>query len=107
MLEHAGYTVVTVDDGEEALTYYSEHAKEVDLILLDLTMPRLNGEETLRALRDLNQEVRVILSSGYNEQEISERFEGLGLSGFIQKPYQAHQLIEKVREALPANEVEV
>ena len=87
MLEKMGMTVITAGDGEEALLAYREHRDEIDCVILDLTMPRMDGEETFRELRRLNAELQVILSSGYNEQEIIKRFVGKGLAGFIQKPY--------------------
>ena len=68
--------------------------------LLDLTMPHLDGEETFRELRRLNRDVRVILSSGYNEQEVTQKFNGKGLSAFIQKPYRLASLKETLRLVL-------
>ena len=69
-------------------------------MLLDLTMPHLDGEARFRELRRIRADVRVILSSGYNEQELIERFAGKGLAGFIQKPYRPAQLADKLREVL-------
>jgi FixJ family two-component response regulator len=70
------------------------------LILLDMTMPIMSGEETLVQLQSLDPSVRVILSSGFNEVEAIRRFTGKRLAGFIQKPYNAASLATKVREAL-------
>ena len=69
---------------------------EIVVVLLDLTMPHLDGEETFRELRRLRPDVRVILSSGYNEQETTDRFAGKGLAGFLQKPYGLRPLGEKI-----------
>jgi CheY-like chemotaxis protein len=69
---------------------------------LDLNMPVMGGEETLRQLKLLHPDVRVILSSGYNEMEATRLFTGKDLVGFIQKPYTAAQLAEKIRAALEA-----
>jgi len=63
-------------------------------------MPVLNGEQALRAMQQINPQVRVLLSSGYNEVEAVQRFAGKGLAGFIQKPYTAAALAEKVKEVL-------
>ena len=72
----------------------------IDVVLLDMTMPRMDGEEAFRELRRIRQGVRVILTSGYNEQDATERFAGKGLAGFIQKPYRPAELITKINDAL-------
>ncbi len=65
-------------------------------------MPHLDGEETFRELRRIRPDVRVIISSGYNEQETTNGFAGKGLAGFIQKPYGVRPLFEKMRQVLEA-----
>ena len=72
----------------------------ITLVLLDLTMPHMNGEEAFRALREMDPGVRVVLSSGYSESELTARFAGKGPSGFVQKPYTLSVLREKLRAAL-------
>jgi PAS domain S-box-containing protein len=99
-LERYGYRTVLANDGVEALEAYSSQGRQIGLVLLDLTMPIMNGEETLRHLQKVNPKVKVLLSSGYNEVEAVQRFAGKGLAGFIQKPYTAAGLAEKVKEAL-------
>jgi len=94
MLERAGYTVLTADDGAEALKLLEEHATEIGCILLDLTMPRLDGAATLRRIRTVNDSLPVILSSGYSKSEVTARFDTGDYAAFIQKPYEAPQLIE-------------
>jgi CheY-like chemotaxis protein len=69
-------------------------------VLLDLTMPRMDGEETFREMRRIKKDVRVIMASGYNEQEVSQRFVGKGLAGFIQKPFQLKELREALAKVL-------
>jgi len=100
MLEQAGVTVLTAADGQEALEVFREYADEIAAVLLDMIMPRMDGEETFREIRRIKPDVRVILSSGYNEEEATERFAGKGLAGFIQKPYRAAALIAKMQEVL-------
>ncbi|MCB2187154.1 MAG: PAS domain S-box protein [Deltaproteobacteria bacterium] len=99
-LERLGCRVWQAVDGLEALELYGERLGEIGLVILDLTMPRMNGVETFANLRRLSPEVRVLLSSGYNEEETVTRFAGKGLAGFIQKPYTPKQLMEKVRGIL-------
>lgn len=102
MLERTGFQVLTAADGREAVAIYQSHGADIILVLLDLTMPHMDGEETFLALRKLNPRVAVILSSGYNEQEITQRFKGTGLAGFMQKPYQLIDLRNKIRSVLEA-----
>lgn len=87
MLERLGFTVITAADGQIAVELYKKHASEIDLVILDLTMPRLDGAEALVQLRQINPLVHVIVSSGYSVSDISSRFAGMGLVGVLQKPY--------------------
>jgi PAS domain S-box-containing protein len=99
MLSRLGFRVLTAADGPEALSIYARHRDEISLVLLDLTMPHMDGEETFRELSRLDPEVRVVISSGYTEQDISSRFAGKGMAGFVQKPYSLAQLKEQLRMA--------
>ena len=101
MLERMGFQVLTVPDGREALRVIGEHAGEIVCVLLDLTMPVMDGEETFRELQRLHIDTPVVLCSGYNEQESTRRFIGQGLAGFIQKPFDMATLQAKLQEVLP------
>jgi PAS domain S-box-containing protein len=101
ILELDGWQVLTANCGEAGLALYREQAENIDLVLLDLSMPGMNGEETFRNLRYIDPQARVILSSGYNEIEATHRFVGKGLAGFIQKPYNAQQLRELIQQQAP------
>jgi len=100
MLEHLGFTVLTATSGREAVALLRRHTRKIRAVLLDMNMPNEQGEESLRELRRIKEDVPVILSSGYNEQEATGRFAGKGLAGFIQKPYRISDLAEKMRRAL-------
>jgi PAS domain S-box-containing protein len=100
MLERAGFTAVCAEDGRQAVETFKRIRAEVDLVILDLTMPNLDGEACFRELRLIKPDVKVLLSSGYNEQDVVNLFAGKGLAGFIQKPYTSEELIAKVREVL-------
>lgn len=100
MIELGGYEVITVEDGEKAIEVYKAYMDKISLVLLDMTMPVYDGEETFRELRRINPNVKVILSSGYSEQDIMDRFVGKGLAGFIQKPYVLSNLLETIRSVL-------
>ena len=78
-------------------------SQEIVLVLLDLTMPRLDGVEALQKLRCLQSNVPVLVMSGYSEQDISKHFAGLGAGGFIQKPFLPPDLVTKVCQLLPSS----
>jgi len=103
MLERAGFTVLTAVDGRQAVDIFSQQSNDITCVLLDLTMPNMDGEETFRELCRIKNDVRVILSSGYNEQEAINRFTHSGLAGFIQKPYQYASLIQKLQQVLESD----
>jgi two-component system cell cycle sensor histidine kinase/response regulator CckA len=100
MLERNGYTVVVAENGEEGVELFNVLAEKVSAVLLDMTMPVMNGEEAFSRLRSIRADVKVILSSGYNEVEAIRRFTGKGLAGFIQKPYTSVALAEKIKSVL-------
>ncbi|MFA4947675.1 MAG: PAS domain S-box protein [Candidatus Krumholzibacteriia bacterium] len=102
MLEHLGFSVLIATNGAEALEIFRAHLGTISCVILDLTMPRMDGIETLAALRGISGDVKVMLSSGYSEHEISKRFAGKGLSGFIEKPYRISELGDKLRDVLEA-----
>jgi two-component system, cell cycle sensor histidine kinase and response regulator CckA len=102
MLKRLGFAVLTAADGQAGVEAFRAHADEIDCTLLDMTMPRLNGEEVLRAIRHIKPDARVLLSSGYSQQEMRERFGAAGLAGFLQKPYSPADLREAMQEALGA-----
>jgi|GEM_PF-4027510 len=99
MLRELGFEVLTANDGVEALEQFGRH-DDVAFVILDLTMPRMDGEECLRRLKKLRPDVKVLLSSGFNEQEIADRFAGKGLAGFLQKPYRIGSLQETIGKLL-------
>ena len=97
-----GYDVEVAADGEEAVELFRKHAHEIMAVILDLTMPRMDGVATFDALRRISPDVKVILSSGYNETEATRRFAGHGLTAFIQKPYQLKSLSHELARVLDA-----
>jgi PAS domain S-box-containing protein len=99
-LARRGYRVLTAENGRAALEIFRQQPQQISLVVLDLTMPVMSGQETLRALRAIRPDLPVILSSGYNQIEAIRHFTGSALAGFIQKPYTAAQLAEKVAEVL-------
>ncbi len=106
VLTAGGYRVLTAADGHEGIRQFTAHDGEVTLILLDMTMPGMGGEEVFGILKSLRDDVRVLLSSGYDEQEVTQKFEGPGPAGFIQKPYRPSDLLAKVQDVLGARDRE-
>lgn len=100
MLERIGFQALVASDGQEALELYQVRREEIVLVLLDLTMPYMDGEETCRQLQHIDPQVRVVMTSGYTETEMTPRFTGQRLCGFLQKPYTLEGLTQCLREAL-------
>ncbi len=100
MLRRMGFTVLTAVDGREGLETFRRHADEVRLVLLDLTMPQLDGPAVFREIHALRPDVRVLLSSGFTRPEGADALVAEGLAGFIQKPYRYEDLMRAVRVAL-------
>ena len=100
MLARLGFTVLMAEDGVQALDVFEKNASVVSCILLDLTMPRMGGEEVFRTLRRSHPDLRFIIASGYNEQEISATFADESGLEFIQKPYRMNLLAEKLSKLL-------
>lgn len=100
ILDLSNIKALTAPDGQTGLEIYRQFMGEIQLVILDLSMPGLSGEETFHLLRRLNPQVSVLLSSGFSQAEVTQSFLGQGLAGFIQKPYNAMDLLEKVSELL-------
>ncbi len=97
MLKELGFTPLTANDGREALEIF-KNRPDIVFVILDLTMPHMDGEQCFRELRRMNPDVKVIMSSGYNEQEVTQKFVGKGLAGFVQKPYRMSVLKDAIRD---------
>jgi two-component system cell cycle sensor histidine kinase/response regulator CckA len=100
ILEKAGFRVLLASDGLEGVAAFQVHRDEVVAVVLDLTMPHMSGDEVFRELRQLQPNVRIVLMSGYHEQEVVNLFAGKGLSGFVQKPFRAGDFLAVLRRAL-------
>jgi PAS domain S-box-containing protein len=100
ILEIEGISVITAANGAEGIELYRRQATAVNLVVLDLSMPGLSGEETFQALRAINPEVKVILSSGYSEAEVTRRFQDGQIVDFVQKPYDLATFMGLIRRHL-------
>jgi PAS domain S-box-containing protein len=100
LLQAMGFEVETAADGLEALARFKEAKVPFRAVLMDLTMPHMGGVETFRELRRLDPHCRVVLTSGYNEQEAIQEFLGKGLAGFVHKPFLLADLQQVMRAAV-------
>jgi CheY-like chemotaxis protein/two-component sensor histidine kinase len=102
MLEASGFTVMTACDGREGLDLFRKHAADLTAVLLDMTMPHMDGPSAFTEMHRIDPGLPVILMSGYSEQEATSRFAGRGLSGFIQKPFRPADMLMRLRRVLEA-----
>jgi len=100
MLEHQGFTVLTAEDGREAVRIFREKSQEIDVVLLDLIMPQMDGGEALLEMRQLRSDVKAILCSGYLADSVKALRDGPEKISFVQKPFDLEALIGAVREVL-------
>ncbi len=100
LLESIGYRVYAVGSGQEAIAVYLEKQKEIDLVILDMIMPGISGGETFDRLKEINPNIRVLLSSGYSIKGEAQTIMDRGCNGFLQKPFRLEKLSRKFREIL-------
>ena len=95
-----GYSVLPAVDGLEALDVFNANKEDIDLILLDLSMPKLSGKETVKEILSIDPAAKIIISSGYLEDSCLDLTHELGIKGIISKPYDPEDLVQKIREEL-------
>ncbi|MGH7497669.1 MAG: response regulator, partial [Gemmatimonadales bacterium] len=100
LIERGGYKVLLARNGREAIDLYDSHAGEIVAVLLDLTMPVLGGDAVLEELLARHPRPRIVLTSGFSEEETSRRFIGKELAGFLQKPYRANELLSALARCI-------
>jgi PAS domain S-box-containing protein len=100
IVEYLGFQAIGAADGNEALRLFRERASEIALVILDMTMPNMDGFATFHALKDIRKDVAVILSSGYSQENVSSQFTGDRPSGFIQKPFKVEELRKRLFEIM-------
>jgi DNA-binding response OmpR family regulator len=97
VLRRAGFQTISAADGREGVALYERHKQEIQAIVLDLSMPHLNGLEVAARVRALNPDVPILFTSGYNQQESSDRLAEIGRAGFLQKPFRPSELRASIR----------
>ena len=100
ILNNSGYDVVIAKSGKEAIDVYKENHNRIDMVILDMILPDMDGGDTYDRLKEINPGIKVLLASGYDKdyqgRDVMER----GCDGFIQKPYNMNELLEKIRGIL-------
>jgi len=96
MVEQLGFHVLRASDGREAVDVFRRHAAEITLVILDLTMPRMDGAQAFHELKRIRGDVKVIVSSGFSEQEVSHHFPEDEPAAFIEKPFEFKNLQKKI-----------
>ncbi|MBN1547381.1 MAG: response regulator, partial [Syntrophaceae bacterium] len=100
MLEALGYRVISATSGQEAIYRYNEMKDEICVVILDMVMPGMGGEETFDTLKEINPDIKVILSSGYSLDGQAKVIMSRGCKAFIQKPFSLNNLSQKLRQVL-------
>ena len=106
MMAKAGYDVLSVFDGKSAVVEVRNRGEKIDCVLMDLTMPEMDGIEACAQINAVNSEIPVILMSGFDEQNVDENAGGNIITGFIHKPFRMKELLEAVADAVPGAEGE-
>lgn len=100
MLEACGHSVTALADGVQGLEYYRNSWKDVDIVILDMVMPEMDGRQTFKAMREINPSVKALLSSGYSIDDEAQSIQNEGMLGFIQKPFLLATLRQVIADAL-------
>ncbi|MCP4603769.1 MAG: response regulator, partial [Proteobacteria bacterium] len=100
LLEMSGYKVSICRNGREAVTYYKENWRAIDLVMLDMVMPEMGGRETFAEMKKVNPQIRALLSTGYSINGEARQILDEGVMEFIQKPYRRIEIVEKIADIL-------
>lgn len=104
ILRRLGYGVIAAADGLEALDLFHTHAAELDLVLFDMSMPRMSGDVLFGKLRQAAPEMKTLLTSGYSDVAPIDEMRSLGLSGFLPKPFTIQQVRDELQRVLSSSE---
>lgn len=95
-----GVMVIGIATGEEGVAFYRDHHDEISLVVLDLSLPGISGEETFQRLKVIDPNVRVVVSSGFPNEDVTKTFDGTGVIGYLQKPYNYVTLVDTINKFL-------
>jgi YesN/AraC family two-component response regulator len=100
MLKELGFEAIAVASGEEALDVFRLEHESISLVLLDQVMPGMDGVAVFKELRSIKPDIKVVIASGFSQMELSERFKGLELNGFLPKPYTLRDLEAELSQVM-------
>jgi two-component system cell cycle sensor histidine kinase/response regulator CckA len=100
VLEKLGYSVLEAKSGKEAISAYLENKDDIDMVILDMVMPEMGGGEVYDIIKEINKNVKVLLSSGHSMDGQAKEILQRGCNGFLQKPYRMGEVSGKLREIL-------
>lgn len=100
ILKEFGYNVLEAGGGKEAVRIFKANRESIDLVILDMFMPDMGGAEAYDLLKEMDPDIKVLVSSGYNLESQIDDVMALGCNGFVQKPYTMKQLQQKIKEVL-------
>lgn len=97
-----GVLVVAAASGEEGVAFFREHSEEIGLVVLDLSLPGISGEVTFEQLKLIDPNVKVVISSGFPAEDVMKKFDGTGVLGYLQKPYDYATLVDSITRFIAA-----
>lgn len=100
ILENCGYKVIEAADGKEAVEVYKTKKDEIDVVILDIIMPKMGGKEAFERMKEINPDIKVLVSSGYSINSTAQEIINLGAKGFLQKPYNFSDLANKIKNVI-------
>ncbi|MBD3343807.1 MAG: response regulator [Chitinivibrionales bacterium] len=100
LLREKGYRVITCNDGVEAVHYYEKHGDDIDLVIIDMIMPRMSGSDCINHLKTLNPDIKIIITTGYASEQETRIIRSKNIVGFVQKPFDEQELLDLSRLAL-------
>jgi len=100
ILKHMGYKVLVAINGENAIEVFKNHHNEIDIVIMDMLMPKLNGREAFYEIQKINKNCKVIIASGFLKDNDIEELKNIGLAGFIYKPYKSNELNKLLKEVM-------
>ena len=103
VLETAGYKVLTASDGRQGIEVFRQSGESISLVLIDLIMPQMRGDEAVREMRKLKDGIKILFLSGYNDVQMTDMADGPGKAAIMMKPYKVTKLLQKVQEVLEHN----
>ncbi|RMF57115.1 MAG: response regulator [Calditrichaeota bacterium] len=104
VFEMKGYKVYTAANGKEAVDIYDQHQAKIDLVILDMVMPVMDGKTTFKELKKRNKDQKILVISGYSEREDLQEILQNGVLGFLSKPFQLNEIINKVESIIKEKE---